>query len=204
MAMDLKAALRKVSEAKVNGNSAFIRGGTYLMEVKKVEFEEKRSGLCFIAELIVRAAEATATYPDEKAYADKAGKDVIPNKVGEQVATVIKFDGKGADMAGVNVKKFVCGLFGEDPDTVEEDTIFETILGGEVEDENGKKVRVAGLRDPEQPGRGMLIKCVAIPTVTRAGQQFTVLNWETVPEEAGNSAEEIAKRREAQEGKKAA
>ena len=51
----------------------------------------------------------------------------------------------------------------------------------------------------EQPGRGMLIGYETYQQVTRggpnAGNTNSYVRWITVPREAGNSPEEIAKRR---------
>ena len=72
-------------------------------------------------------------------------------------------------------------------------------MGGEVE-EDGKTIKVPGLRDESQPARGMLVRCVATPIKTRAGNDFTKLSWKPVEQ----TADEIQARRAVQEGKKAA
>lgn len=185
MALDIKEALKQIAASKVNGGGEFIKGGTYVLELNKILFDQMRKGLSFIGEFTVVEAQATANNE--------------PNKVGASVSTVINFHGAGLDMAGVNVKSLVCGLLDMDPATVSEDDIIDTIAGGEV-DEGGKKVQVPGLKDASQPGRGMLVKCVAVPITTKSGNPFTKLVWHPVKQ----TAEEIQARRAIQEGKKAA
>lgn len=200
MALDMKAALRKISEAQVNGGGNYIRGGTHLLELSTVLFEQKRDGvLCFIPELIVRESNAT--------HLDHDGKEIAPHKAGETVSMVVKFAGSGLDMAGVNVKAFVCGLFGMDPNTVTEDELETYLIGGDVAETDaagnptGKKVFEPGISHKSQPARGMLIKCVGVPILTQKNKKpFVKLNWSPVAQ----TADEVRARRAAQEGKAAA
>lgn len=184
MALDIKAALRKISEAQVNGGGNYIRGGTHLLELQNVLFEQKRGGLCFIGEFIVRESAAT--------HVDHEGKDIAPHKPGEIVSTVIKFEGNGADMAGVNVKALICGLFGSDPASITDEEIEQVLVG---------TAEQPGIPHKSQPARGMLVKCVGVPGLTKARKvPFVKLNWYSVAQEPA----EIQARRAAQESGKAA
>ena len=199
MALDMKAALRKISEAQVNGGGNYIRGGTHLLELSTVLFEQKRGGLCFIPELLVRESSAT--------HLDHEGKEIAAHKPGETVSMVVKFEGAGADMAGVNVKAFLCGLFGLDVAAVTDEEIETYLIGGDVAETDdagnptGKKVFEPGISHKSQPARGMLIKCVGVPIITKANKKpFVKLNWAPVAQ----TADEVKARRAAQEGKAAA
>lgn len=181
MAIDRKALLSGVvGNAKVFESGDYLRAGLYEdggLEIKNIIVDQKRSGLKFIVEFIVRKSKANGEL-------DQHGKPCIPHAVGTQPAFLANLgdvNGLGAgDMA-----KFLGALDDEDPKTFTPDQLLKL---------------AEGYSAPDQPGRGMLIDDSGFVKPTKGkGQDFTHHRWKNVPQ----TNEEIAARRAAQEKKAA-
>lgn len=175
----IEAIMGQVARAKTSEGGNHIRAGTYLLEVRKTIYKKGRTSQYGIGELIVKESTATGR--------DLDGKDVAPNKPGEYVSTVFDL---ATDMGPPNFKAMLLGILGE-----------EDRPGDEEWAAKFQQDALAIVDEKTQPGRGVLVKCVAATIAKRNGDPFTKLSWFPVVE--NNDAEQIKARRAAQ-GKEAA
>lgn len=161
-----------IAGSKSTGGDNRIRDGVYDFTVKKILWEEKRSGPTFIAELqIVKSQDVSER--------DEHGAPVLANAPGTSASVVYVVSGsedKKSVMKG-NIKAFVLGLFGYADD--------------QVTAEDFKKVfaRVTG---PEQAARGMLISGSTYRATSKAGKLLTLLKWASRKDQ--NTAELVQSR----------
>lgn len=143
------ALVNLIVKSKVSQTGKYIAPGNYELEVTNVEAGGQHSGECFIAEFIVRKSEQS----DAK---------FIPNAV-ETACSIVYNTTTHRDTAPANTKRFVCGLFGEDTETVADERLG-TILEGLIN-------KVAN------PARGMLVRCEAFNKPKKDGSSFTHTRW---------------------------
>lgn len=181
MALNKADLLKKIAGAKASAGGNVIKDGTYLFEVVQLLLEQKFNGAMFIAEMIVREAQASG----EK---DERGVAVEPNKVGSTCSYVVNLD-KNVSAAG-NAKAYILALYGMQENEVSEGDFMEAL---------------SQVTEKDQPAKGMLIGDNTFRKTIRggpnAGKPFTAHRWVTVEQ----SEEEIAGRRKVQDsGSKAA
>lgn len=160
---------KKIAQAKATGSGGNqIRDGRYEFTILKLLMEQKFTGMCFIAEFLVDAAQATEP-------------GVETNPVGSTCGYVVNLDGNGKQSAPGNIKAFVLALL---------DKKDEDVTADDVADVLEKLVSAA------QPARGMRIGDETfrktIQKGANAGKPFTAHRWKHVP---GQTDEDVAKRR---------
>lgn len=162
--------LRKIaSAAPSNPRLANIRDGQYLYEIRNLLSEEKRAGHCFIIELGV--VEATAS-------ADPSRPGITPNPEQSLCGVVINLT--KSDSAPGNVKRFILGLLG-----IDEQEMLTQMRADQVQDEIMETY--ADMVSPAQPCKGMLVRGDTyhkiIKTGPNQGKPFVGVNWLHVPDQ---------------------
>jgi len=177
------ALAKKIADAKSSIGGINIRDGEYVFIVKRVLCESKFTGTYFIVEFEVKEAMKVDVV-------DKDGKvlDITPNKENSScsVAFGVEAQGKAGQAALSNTKQFVCGLYGLDDKSTDEEEFMR---------------RANDLTSDDQPARGMLVHCVTYRKVTQsgknAGKEGTYPRFFPLGEGEGNTAGEISDRRTA-------
>jgi hypothetical protein len=163
-----REVFRKIANSRASGGGNQIKDGKYEFTVTKLLMEDKYTGCCFIAELLVDKAEASEP-------------NIEPNAVGSTCSYVVNLDGSGKLSAPGNIKAFVLALLGLKEDEVSAD---------EVADYTEKLVA------SDQPGRGMKITDETYRKTIRgganAGKPFTAHRWGHV---AGQTEASVAARK---------
>lgn len=162
-----QSVANKIANAKASGGGNPIKDGDYVFDVLRVICEQKFTGLCFIAEFLVVASEAT-----------EAG--VEPCQVGTTCSFVANLTKH--DSAAGNVKAFVLGLLGLDEASTPPDRVA---------------AEIDRITSSANPARGMRIGCStfrkAIRAGANAGKLITLPRWQhaaqTPAEIAANRAE---------------
>ncbi len=167
---------RKIGDAQGSGKGDNFRDGKGVLVVREMLLKKLNEGWTFIGAFKVVSSES-------KGDLDPITKQpVIPNAVGSNPSWPQKLDKFKSAMG--NVKECILALLGFAAGAVKAEDFAETLKG-----------LVAG----GQPGRGMLVGYETYQQATRSGANIgkvnTYVKFIHVPKEAGNSKEEIAKRR---------
>jgi hypothetical protein len=156
----------QIANAKASGGGTYINDGKYLHEVRRLILEKMHTGICFVAELIVREAEPVEV-PDNMRKPDEIGKVINPNKVGAEVSIV--FNMTKQDSAAGNAKALLLAIDGT-PESEVDPVQFAAMI---------KKTC-----SREQPFRGALVRDVTFRKIIKggpnAGKPFTGHKWATV------------------------
>ncbi len=154
-----------LGKAKSTQGGLYVRPGNYLFQVLAVKEQASQVGSrkFFIAELKVIEAQ-------------KTDKNIEPNGVDTEPAWLVELPGKYPELALGNIKNFLMAAYGyqaeaEGEDAPGEDDIDEDAADAAVTEDN--------------PLMGVFIRAEAFQKKTKAGGDFTRVNFET-PE---NSAE---------------
>lgn len=159
---------KQIANATPPGGGVFLKDGIYMLAIKKIELEQKHTGVCFIVEFKIVSAKPHPMY-----------SDVAPNAEGTSASIVWNFT-KHADTAPGNTKGFLATLEGADPNTLDADTVG-TLLDAAV--------------SAQQPYKGYLVGCETYRKFTKKGdKELTLPRWQHIPEVGENSPEMIKER----------
>ena len=148
MAFDLKQIVAKVAAADATGKGQYIAAGDYLLKIKKAQIKEGFSGTNYICEFEVLESKKT-----------EAGTD--PNLPGATVAFIKSLsDPKRVQMSMNDIKGLIQGCTNTNAKTCTDDVITAFLDGA-----NEKAIV------------GTLVRCSAVSTKTKAGGNFTVMNF---------------------------
>ncbi len=116
-----------IGDSKVFGGSENIRHGRYKLLIKEV-FAEKIEGdqpkrMAFAVFRVLESVPNPISYPGGRPDLDDGNK---PNPVDSECALKVNFDGPGAKSAPGNIKAFICGLFGVNPNEISNDDVKKT------------------------------------------------------------------------------
>jgi hypothetical protein len=175
MGSEMDELFNKIGNAQASLKEDVFRDGKGVVLVRELICKKFFQGNTFVARTKVQSS---ASKGDKNAK----GEAVEPNAAGSCVGWPQLID-KHASAAG-NVKGFVLALLGFAEKDVKGADFAEALTG---------------LISKAQPGRGMLIGYETYQQATRsgpnAGRVNTYVRWTHVPPSAGNTPEEIAKRR---------
>lgn len=168
---------KKIANANASLKEDNFRDGKGVVLIRELICKSFHQGPTFVAR--TKVVESTS-----KGDLDPATKQpVTPNAPGSSVGWPQLLQ-KHASAMG-NVKAFVLALLGFKEADVNSDQFAEAFQR---------------LVSKEQPGRGMLIGYETYQQATRSGPNIgkvnTYVRWKHIPPSAGNSADEIKKRRE--------
>lgn len=179
-----EALAKKIANAKVSGAGNRITDGDYVLMVKQIICEQKYKGTFYIPEFEV--VESAKTHPT-----------VEPNVKGSDCSCAFDIEAAGAkgEAARSNAKQFVCALLGLD-----EEKVSEADFIAKAGEYAGGKGTPDALR-----ARGMYVACTTfrntIKTGPNAGKEGAFPRFSHVGSEHGNTAAEVARRREALDSK---
>lgn len=159
---------KQIANATPPGGGVFLKDGLYGLAIKKIELEQKHTGVCFIVEFKIMSAQKHPMYPD-----------IEPNAVGTSASIVWNFT-KHADTAPGNTKGFLTTLEGVDASVLDVDTV-------------GKLIDAAV--GPGQPYKGYLVGCETYRKMTKdKSKELTLPKWQHIPESGDNAPEMIKER----------
>lgn len=138
----------KLQDAQMSVDSNYERPGHYWLLIDKCKSGKSRKGDEFCA------IEKTCLH----VFDDNDGTG---HKPGESVTHMIMLK---HDSALGNIKQFISGTMGVEPDEVDED-IAQSIFEAE------------GDKDHDQPLSGTVVECINRNIVTKAGKDFTVISY---------------------------
>lgn len=162
----------EVAEAKTTTRRDPIKPGIYVLDVKSMDWGDKEQGKQLTVEFIVAEAKAKDS-------------TIAPNAVGSIVSTLACFYGKGLKSAPGSMKKTVCAVMGQDPNTAGKDDFRATL---------DELFSPAGLKAQLAKGRRVFADTNSKVYEGSAVKHF--LNLEPAPESV-NTPALVAKRRSA-------
>lgn len=156
----------QIANSKASGGGTYINDGKYLFEIRRLILEKMHTGICFVAELIVRESEPVEV-PADLQKPTEIGKPILPNKVGAEVSVV--FNMTKQESAAGNAKALLLAIDGT-PESDVDPAQFAAMIKRTC--------------SKEQPFRGALVRDVTfrkpIQKGPNAGKPFTGHKWATV------------------------
>jgi len=153
-----------LGKAKSTQGGLYLKPGNYLLQILAVKEQASQVGSrkFFIAEM--KVIEATKTDPT-----------IEPNGVGTEPSWLVELPGKYPDLALGNIKNFLMAAYGfqaeaEGEEAPDEDDIDEDAADAAVTEDN--------------PLMGVFVNAQAFQKKTKAGGDFTRINFTTPPNAA--------------------